>query len=263
VGSMKGKVVVLTGGAGDICAELALHFLRLDGRVAVLDIDSAKLDSLASRADEYDDSFFSQACDATDVDQLSESIRASIARFGAIDVLINGVGGTELPTMRGMTVDGWRREVEVNLNTAAYSSILVLPVMRRQMHGSIINISSVNAFAVFGSPAYSAAKAGLLSLTRSIAVEYGAFGIRCNALCLGTVSTKAWSLRVKNNPQIFGKLGDLYSIRRVATPRDLLAIIDFMAGDGSETLNGSVLTLDGGLTAGIPSIASAFIQDDL
>jgi NAD(P)-dependent dehydrogenase (short-subunit alcohol dehydrogenase family) len=256
---MKDKIAMLTGGAGGICSEVALHFLERGAQVVALDIDASRLRALSARAGETS-RLMLQRCDVTDVGAVESSVREICKRFGHIDVLVNGVGGSNVDQFHALSVEDWKREIETNLGSAFYASRTVLPIMREQRSGSIINFSSVNALVAFGNPAYSAAKAGLLSLTRSIAVEYGSSGIRCNALCLGTIRTRGWQGRLDRNPRIFEQLAPLYSVGGVADPLDLIAIVDLLAGDGARFLNGSIIVVDGGLTSGIPGVASAFTQ---
>jgi NAD(P)-dependent dehydrogenase (short-subunit alcohol dehydrogenase family) len=122
--------------------------------------------------------------------------------------------------------------------------------MKRRRSGAIVIVGSVNGLATFGNPAYSAAKAALISLTRSMAVEYGPFGIRANIVCPGTVRTPAWTRRIARKPDVLDNLQKWYPLGRVAEPVDVARVIAFLASDDAAFVSGAVLPVDGGLMAG-------------
>lgn len=132
----------------------------------------------------------------------------------------------------------------------------------KQSQGSLINIASVNGMSVFGHPAYSAAKAGLIHLTKLIAVEYGKFGIRANAVAPGTVRTRAWEARAEVNPQVFEEAKHWYPLRRIVAPDDVANAVGFLASDQAAAISGVCLPVDCGLTAGQAPIAHTFSQSD-
>ena len=135
--------------------------------------------------------------------------------------------------------------------------------MVAQGGGAIVNIGSVNGLMYFGNPAYSAAKAGLLSLTRSIAVEYGPKGVRANMVSPGTIRTNApsWTARLKRDPKVFDKLARWYPVGRVGRPTDIAAAVAFLAADEAAFVNGTNLVVDGGLTAGMPVMAHELLAE--
>jgi NAD(P)-dependent dehydrogenase (short-subunit alcohol dehydrogenase family) len=122
--------------------------------------------------------------------------------------------------------------------------------MQAKGGGAVVNISSVNGLSTFGDPAYSAAKAGMISLTQSMAMEYGRFGIRVNAVCPGSVRTPIWQHRVDREPEILTKLQRWYPLGRVVEPSDIAKAVAFLASDDAAAITGAVLPVDCGLTAG-------------
>jgi meso-butanediol dehydrogenase / (S,S)-butanediol dehydrogenase / diacetyl reductase len=126
----------------------------------------------------------------------------------------------------------------------------VLPDMTENRSGVILNISSVNALAYFGNEAYSAAKAGILSLTRSLAVRYGPLGVRVNAIAPGTLKTPAWEQRRQKDPDVFERVARWYPLGRIGDPQDVAGAALFLASDEAAWISGVVLPVDGGLTAG-------------
>jgi NAD(P)-dependent dehydrogenase (short-subunit alcohol dehydrogenase family) len=124
--------------------------------------------------------------------------------------------------------------------------------MLAERKGAIVNVGSVNALLALGNPAYSAAKAGLINLTKALATEYGRRGIRANMVSPGTIRTESpsWQKRLARDPQVFEKLARWYPVGRVGEPSDIAAAIAFLASDEAAFVNGANLVVDGGLTAG-------------
>jgi NAD(P)-dependent dehydrogenase (short-subunit alcohol dehydrogenase family) len=127
--------------------------------------------------------------------------------------------------------------------------------------GSIVNMGSVNGIGMYGNPAYSAAKAGLMHLTRCLAVEFGPQGLRVNAVAPGTVRTRAWEERLAVNPLVFDELNAFYPLRKVATPADVAAAVAFLVSDDASHITGVVLPVDGGISAGVPQLSAAITQE--
>lgn len=137
-----------------------------------------------------------------------------------------------------------------NLNGAYFCAHAVLPVMQDKGIGSIVNVGSVNGLGALGDPAYSAAKAGMISMTRSLALEYGRFGIRVNIVLPGTVRTPIWDDRAKKEPQVLATLKRWYPLGRIVEPIDVARAIAFLASDHAAGITGAALPVDCGLTAG-------------
>jgi meso-butanediol dehydrogenase/(S,S)-butanediol dehydrogenase/diacetyl reductase len=137
----------------------------------------------------------------------------------------------------------------------------VLPGMIERGHGVILNIASVNGLAYFGNEAYSAAKAGMINLTQSIAARYGAHGVRANAIAPGSIRTPIWQERVDAEPEIFDKLVKWYPLGRVGEPEDVARAALFLASDDSDWISGAVLRVDGALMAGYPLMAEELLVE--
>lgn len=127
--------------------------------------------------------------------------------------------------------------------------------MLARRHGVFVNIASVNALLGLGNDAYSAAKAGLVSLTRSVATRHGPDGIRANAICPGTVRTPIWQDVLERTPDVFERLARWYPLGRVGEPEDVARAALFLASEEASWISGAVLPVDGGLTAGLHRMA--------
>jgi len=135
----------------------------------------------------------------------------------------------------------------------------VLPGMIARRRGVIVNIASVNALAYFANEGYSAAKAGMISLTRSIAVRYGNEGIRCVAIAPGSIRTPAWQDREEKDADVFERLKKWYPLGRIGDPEDVASAALFLASDEASWITGSVLRVDGGLLAGNARMAGELV----
>ena len=170
--------------------------------------------------------------------------------LGTIDILVNNAGFSSHPTFARTTPESWDHEVNGNLNSAYYCAHAVLDGMKAKGGGSIIAIGSVNGLGALGDPAYSAAKAGMISLTKSLAVEYGRFNIRSNIVLPGTVRTPLWKIRAAKDPTVLETLRKWYPLGRIVDPEDVAKAVAFLASDAAAAITGVALPVDCGLTAG-------------
>lgn len=257
----KKKVALITGAAGGIGRELCLKFYQLNYLVAGLDKNREKLESIPKDFDFKSERFLGLEIDITIPEKVNDAIKIIRENLGEIEVVINNAGGPTSNTFTETTNEQWEDDINLNLNSVFYMLSAILPEMVKLNSGVIINIGSVNGLSVYGHPAYSAAKAGLIHLTKFLAVEYGKYGIRTNVICPGTVKTEAWKVRQDKNPKLWEELQPLYSTKELSSPSDIAEIAGFLASPSARMINGSTIIVDGGLTAGIQSVAEAFIQE--
>ena len=198
----------------------------------------------------------------------SEAVKARLrARFrlalGDADILINNAGVSHNPALGRTTPEGWRDDVNANLNGAYNCTYAVLPGMQARKKGVIVNIGSVNGFSALGDAAYSAGKAGMVSLTRSLAQEFGRYNIRVNIVCPGTVRTPIWDERSKRNPEVLEQLTRWYPLGRIVEPIEVMRAVAFLASDAASAITGVALPVDCGLMAGNIVMARELIVEDL
>jgi NAD(P)-dependent dehydrogenase (short-subunit alcohol dehydrogenase family) len=222
----------------------AARFAEGGATVVVADIDADSANTVAAGLP----GAVGVGLDVSDERAVSAAIDALSA--GPVDILVNNAAVCDAASFGEISRAAWDRDIAVSLTGSYLMAQAVLPAMTARGAGVIVNVASVNGVGFYGNEAYSAAKAGLLSLTRSLAVGYGKHGIRCNAVVPGTIATPIWQQRVDRDPQILQRLRRWYPLGRVGTPEDVAAAITFLAGDDAGWITGVALPVDGGLLAG-------------
>jgi len=256
-----GKVVAITGAAGGIGREMCRHFAAQQAAIAALD----RSDAVVPFARELRDSgarVEGAVVDIGDADAVAAAFKSVTSAIGAVDILVNNAGATRNPSLEHATPESFREDVNLNLNGAFNCTHAVLPGMMARRAGVIVNIGSVNGLAALGDAAYSAGKAGLISLTRSLALEFGRFNIRANIVCPGTVRTPIWDERVARNPDVLTQLERWYPLGRIAEPIEVIRAVAFLASDAASAITGVVLPVDCGLTAGNIVMARELTLED-
>ncbi|TYC61952.1 SDR family oxidoreductase [Rhodobacterales bacterium] len=254
---MSGTVAVVTGAAGDIGLAIAKRLSQTHDKIILADIDTEAVTKLAEG---QGDAFVPVTCDVTQEADCA-SLAAEAARHGTVSALINNAGAARAVSLGDTTAEIFRQDTALNLE-AAFLTFQAFEADLKASRGSVVNIASVNGLAVFGHPAYSAAKAGMIHLTKLIAVEYGKYGIRCNVIAPGTVKTQAWEARAAANPNVFEDAKRWYPLQRVVDPKDVANAVAFLSGPEASAITGVCLPVDCGLLAGQAELARTFSQSD-
>lgn len=239
---LAGRVCLVTGGARGIGEAYVRALHAAGGRVVIADILEEAGDDLAA---ELGESAVFVRLDVTDEIQWTDAVDAAVQAFGTVDVLVNNAGIANAAPIEHLTTEKWNAVIAVNLTGTFFGCRAVVPIMKQQGLGSIINISSVEGMR--GSPGlhgYTAAKYGVRGLAASLAVELGPFGIRVNSVHPGFINT---SMTTRIDPAHLD-----IPLGRPGEPEDLAGTIVFLASDASAFTSGAEFVVDGGMIAGIP-----------
>jgi NAD(P)-dependent dehydrogenase (short-subunit alcohol dehydrogenase family) len=247
-----GASVLVTGGGSGIGRAICGRFASEGGSVLVADIVGERAEEVAE--------LIGGAAVQGDV-TVAADVERMVAAVDRVDVLVNNAGGGMADDLLEIDEEAWDQDIALNLKSAFLCSKAVLPGMIERGDGVIVNIASVNGLAFFANEPYSAAKAGLISLTRSLATRYGRHGIRAVAIAPATIRTPLWQERVDKEPAIFERLMRWYPLRRVGEPEDVAAAAAFLASDDASWITGEVLRVDGGLLAGNERMARELVAD--
>ena len=253
------SIVLITGATGGVGQGLCRYFCERGATVLALGRNRDLLEQLGK---DMGKNYNPVAVDVTDLSGLKAAVRSVTNKIGDVDILVNNAGAATATALANLTPESWQRDINLNLTGAYHGVETVKEAMFARREGVIMNIGSVNSLSTLGHPAYSAAKAGLISYTKSLAVEYGPKGIRANLLNLGTVKTKAWNERVARNPRIFEDLKKWYPLRNFAEPQDVAAICGFLASADARFITGAIIPVDAGLTAGNPVMAAELTLEE-
>jgi meso-butanediol dehydrogenase / (S,S)-butanediol dehydrogenase / diacetyl reductase len=244
------RVAIITGSGSGLGRVLAHRFAGEGAAVVVADVVGQRAITVANEISEAGGKALPLTTDVTNPADVEAMVEAARETFGLVEILVNNAAKATDTDFLNVTEEAWDEDVAIALKGSFLCSQAMLPEMTENRSGVIINISSVNALAYFGNEAYSAAKAGILSLTRSLAVRYGPFGVRVNAIAPGTLKTPAWEQRQQKDPDIFERVAKWYPLGRIGDPEDVAGAALFLASDEAAWISGAVLPVDGGLTAG-------------
>ncbi|TPL99164.1 SDR family oxidoreductase [Mesorhizobium sp. B2-3-11] len=238
----EGRTVIVTGAGGGLGSAIVALLADRGARVVGCDQSQEALASphLASR----------HVFDLLDRASVEATIAAVLEKDGVPDILINNAGWTRAETLDALTADRIEHELDLNLTGVMMFADPIAKAMAARGSGSVVFISSVNAIAHFGNPAYAAAKAGINAYSKSIAVELGRRGVRANVVCPGSIRTAAWDHRLAKDPEILGKLQRLYPLGRIVNASEVAEAVAFLASDRASGVTGVVMPVDAGLTAG-------------
>mgnify|MGYP001809785129 CR=1 FL=1 len=247
---LDGETAIVTGGGRGIGAATARRLAAEGARVAVVDRDDVTAASVAAEIVAAGGRAVSLVADIADENAIAAMANDAAAAFGPISILVNNAGIAVFDTPEELSLADWRRCMAVDLDGAWLCARAVLPAMRAARRGAIVNIASVHSFQVLkGAFPYGVAKHGVVGLTRALAIEYAAEGIRCNAVCPGYVDTPIIDETLVGHPDPDGfkrRAAALHPPGRVGRPDEIAAAVLFLASSEASFVNGASLMVDGG-----------------
>jgi NAD(P)-dependent dehydrogenase (short-subunit alcohol dehydrogenase family) len=254
---LSGRVALVTGAARGIGLAAAKRLAEEGAKVLMSDIDADVLDQVTADLTSQGLAVAAKVCDVAEPRSVAAMVAKAITNWERIDILVNNAAISDDTPIEELSDTHWRHVLSINLDSALHVAKTALPYLKQSPSGSIVNIASVQG--IRGQPhamAYATAKGGLINLTRCMAVDFGPFGIRANAVAPGYIDTRM-AQQKHNTPHehetdwfqdIFFKYGRM-PLRRAGTPADVAGPILFLASDDSLYVTGTVLVVDGGFTA--------------
>lgn len=247
---LEGKRTVVTGAANGIGRAIAQRFASEGSVVTLVDRDEESGLCVADLIREAGGDAVYVGIDVTEESAVSSMIGQAREYMGGIDVLMNVAGLSQTEDLLDIELDSWNADLAVNLSSHFLCTRAAVPVMIEGGGGSVVSMSSVNGVWAIGETGYSAAKAGLISFIKNVAVRYGAEGIRANVILPGTILSEHCEEYWNNKAGAIEKLKKWYPLGRLGTPEDVANLAVFLASEESSFITGTAITIDGGLTAG-------------
>ena len=244
---MKDKVILITGSAQGIGRAIALKFAKGGAKIALNDIEAQKenLEKLKKEIEELGSQAKYYFADVSKYEEVERMIKEIEKDFGRLDVLVNNAGIIKDATLAKMSLEDWKRVIEVDLNGVFNCTKAALPLIIANQ-GNIISISSiVGERGNYGQTNYAAAKAGIIGFTKSLAKELGRFGVRVNAIAPGFIETK---MTEKVPEEIKAMVKKLTALGRFGKPEEVANLVYFLASEEASFITGATINIDGGLS---------------
>lgn len=250
MGRLEGRVAFVTGAGRGIGAATALKLAEEGAKVALADVDTEGCQQVAAELAKVGAQGLVVKCNVADKGMVEAAVQKTVEQFGRLDILVNNAGVIRDNLLFKMSDDDWETVINVHLRGAFLCSRAAQVHMVQQKYGRIISLSSTSALGNRGQSNYSAAKAGLQGLTKTLAIELGPFGITANAVAPGfidTEMTRATARRQGLDPQErIEAAAKSIPVRRVGLPRDVANVICFLASDEASYVSGQVIYVAGG-----------------
>jgi len=247
--SLEGKVAIVTGSGRGIGKTTALMMAQAGAAVTVLARTAADVENTAAEIRAQGGKALAVPTDVRDSELIANMVDKTLEEFGRIDVLVNNAGASfPLPTLQ-LSEGGWDALLRENLKAPFLCSKAAAEVMIKQGGGSIINISSTEGMrSAATNAAYAAAKAGVINLTRSLAVEWAQYNIRVNCICPGFIWNPGMPQAMEQDTGLKEKL-DNVPMKRIGNQEEIAGAVIYLASDLSSYTSGAVIAIDGGFTS--------------
>lgn len=250
-GRLVNRLAVITGGAGGIGKATALKMVQEGAAVALLDIHTSELEKTVAEIKSQGGKSLGLQVDISSRGQVESAIATSNAELGRIDILVNNAGVVCPAKLDNVQDDDWNKVVGVNLMGTFFCTRAVLPIMKKNRYGKIINIGSRASLGKEERTVYSATKAGLIGLTRTWALELAPFNINVNYVGPGPIATELFKANNPPNSPRTQAIIKSIPLQRMGEPADVANLISFLASDEASFITGQAIFICGGLTIGV------------
>ena len=248
IGLFKGKSIIITGGGTGLGKSMATRFAELGADLVITSRRQNVIDETAEELRQYGGQVLAVSCDVRDPDQVQHMVDETVKTFSKIDILLNNAAGNFISPTENLSSNAFKTIVDIVLNGTFHCTQAAGKVMRKNKGGVILNIVTTYSWTGSGYVVPSAcAKAGVLAMTRSLAVEWAKYGIRTVAIAPGPFPTKgAWSRLAPPGLGIDKKMKERIPLKRVGEHIELANLASYLISDQAAYINGEVVTIDGG-----------------
>jgi 3-oxoacyl-[acyl-carrier protein] reductase len=244
-----GKVALVTGGGGDIGRGIAIRLAREGASVVIASMSETGAAETESHIISFGGRAVTSLGDVGVPADVERAVAIAEKQFGGLDVLVNNAGISPIATLLDTDMELWDRTLRTNLTGVFLGCKFGIHAMRRRGGGAIVNIAgTLGLYAMPRKAAYCATKAGVINLTRQVAIDYGPEGIRVNCVCPGYIDTRINSALSRNDKDLFLKR---LPLREGGTVEDVAGVTAFLASDDAKYMTGAVVTVDGGQSTGL------------
>jgi NAD(P)-dependent dehydrogenase (short-subunit alcohol dehydrogenase family) len=247
----RNRVVVITGAGQGIGAAISRRFAFQGNNLALVDVNAEQLRLLADSLAGFGGEILQLTADVANKEQVQELVDEIVVRFGRIDVLVNNAGIIRDNLISNISEQDWDQVIDINLKGAFLCCQAVFPTFKKQRSGKIVNIVSRAWLGSIGQANYTASKGGLVSLTRSLALEFARFQVNVNAVAPGAIDSPMTQNLL---PEARERLIRMQPTGKMGKVEDISAAVAFLASEDAEFITGQVLHVDGGKSCGLLSL---------
>ncbi|WP_300382079.1 SDR family NAD(P)-dependent oxidoreductase [Clostridium sp.] len=250
---LKGKVAVITGSSSGLGKDAALAYAKEGANVCLLARRVEKIEEIAKEIESLGVEAIAVRCDVTNEEEVKAAIETVVNKFGRIDILLNNAGIAVHGGVDTLSEKDWNKSMDTNVKGIYLACKYVIPVMKKQSYGKVINISSINAILadkndIFIRHSYNASKAAVLGLSKGMAASYAKYGITVNSICPGLFESEMTEGTLFKSEQFLTNYNSLCPASRPAKRGELNGTILYFSSDASSYVTGQEIVVDGGLS---------------
>jgi NAD(P)-dependent dehydrogenase (short-subunit alcohol dehydrogenase family) len=250
---LKGKIAVVTGSSSGLGKDAATAYAKEGANVCLLARRAEKIGELAKEIEGLGVKAIAVKCDVTDEEEVKAAVETIVNKFGRIDILLNNAGIAVRGGVDTLSKEDWNKSMDTNVKGIYLMSKYIIPVMKKQNYGKVVNVSSINALLadkndVFIRHSYNASKAAVLGLSRGMAASYAQFGITVNSVCPGLFESEMTEDTLFKSQEFLAKYNLLCPTSRPAKKGELNGTILYFSSDASSYVTGQHIVVDGGLS---------------